>query len=133
MTFEYVGLGVCDCFGCHFGAGSLLLKGGSEAGPAFSSNARSTPGRSTVKKEELALELARSAGIPVAEAADQVDSVVHEILKKLRQGKPATVPGLGKLTPEQQQKVRYSGFKIPEPPQQGAQKSKSTRPVRGKR
>jgi nucleoid DNA-binding protein len=62
-----------------------------------------------VKKEELAHELARSTGIPAAEAADRIDDVVHDILKKLRQGKPATLPGLGKLMPERKQNVRYSG------------------------
>jgi nucleoid DNA-binding protein len=62
-----------------------------------------------VKKDELALELARSTGIPTAEAADKIDDVVHDILKKLRKGKPATLPGLGKLMPESKQHVRYSG------------------------
>jgi nucleoid DNA-binding protein len=69
-----------------------------------------------MKKDELALQLARATGIPAAEAADRVDDVVHGILKKLRQGKPASLPGLGKLTPEPAQKVRYTGQKAPQAP-----------------
>jgi nucleoid DNA-binding protein len=85
-----------------------------------------------MKKDELALELARSAGIPAAEAADKVDAVVHDIMKKLRHGKPATLPGLGKLLPEQQQKVRYSGSKT-SGSQQASRDKHSSGPVRGKR
>jgi nucleoid DNA-binding protein len=52
-----------------------------------------------MRKEELTLKLARTARVTPAEAADRLDRVVHGIVKKLRQGKPATLPGLGKLTP----------------------------------
>ena len=52
-----------------------------------------------MKKAELAKRLAREAGVSRAEAADQLDRVVHRILRGLRQGKAVPVPGLGKFTP----------------------------------
>ena len=52
-----------------------------------------------MKKPDIARQLARRSGITQAEAADLVDGAVHEILDRLRNGKPATLPGLGRLTP----------------------------------
>lgn len=52
-----------------------------------------------MKKPEIAKRLARQSGVSNAEAADQLDRVVHEILSKLRRGKPAAFPGLGQFTP----------------------------------
>ena len=48
-------------------------------------------------KKEIAAMLARSSGITRAEAADQLDRVVFELLKKLRKGENASLPGLGTL------------------------------------
>jgi nucleoid DNA-binding protein len=50
-------------------------------------------------KPEIAKRLARESGVSQAEAADQLDRVVHQILSKLRNGKTAPLPGLGKFTP----------------------------------
>ena len=52
-----------------------------------------------MKKPEIVKRLARQAGVSNAEAADQLDRVVHQILSKLRQGKTAPLPGLGRFTP----------------------------------
>lgn len=52
-----------------------------------------------MRKPEIAKRLARQSGVTKAEAADQLDRVVHQILSKLRKGKPAPVPGLGRFTP----------------------------------
>jgi nucleoid DNA-binding protein len=52
-----------------------------------------------MKKPEIAKRLARQSGVSSAEAADQLDRVVHQILSKLRHGKPAPFPGLGQFTP----------------------------------
>ena len=41
--------------------------------------------------------LALRAKVSQAAAADTVDVVVHEILRKLRAGKPAQLPGVGTL------------------------------------
>ena len=51
-----------------------------------------------MKKPEIAKRLARQSGVSSAEAADQLDRVVNQILSKLRQGKPAPFPGLGQFT-----------------------------------
>lgn len=50
-----------------------------------------------MKRKQLARELARKQGVPAAEAQDRVDELVHDILKRLKEGKPVTLPGIGKL------------------------------------
>ena len=52
-----------------------------------------------MKKPELARRLARQAGVSNAEAADQLDRVVHQILRGLREGKSVPLPGLGRFRP----------------------------------
>ena len=51
-----------------------------------------------MKKSEMAKRLARQVGVSKAEAADQLDHVVHQILTKLRKGQAAPFPGLGRFT-----------------------------------
>jgi len=46
-----------------------------------------------MKKAEIAKRMAQEAGVSPAEAADRLDGVVHEILVKLRKGRPAPLPG----------------------------------------
>ena len=50
-----------------------------------------------MKREELARKLARQAHLPAAAARDEVDALVHRILKTLRQGKPVEFPGFGRM------------------------------------
>lgn len=50
-----------------------------------------------MKRKQLARVLAREQGMPAAQAQDQVDELVHDILERLRAGKPVRLPGLGKL------------------------------------
>jgi nucleoid DNA-binding protein len=52
-----------------------------------------------MKKPEIARRLARQSGVSKAEAADQLDRVVHDILAQLRKGEAAPLPGLGHFTP----------------------------------
>ena len=52
-----------------------------------------------MKKPEIAKRLARQSGVSSAEAADQLDRVVHQILSKLRRGQAVPLPGLGRFTP----------------------------------
>ncbi len=52
-----------------------------------------------MRKPEIAKRMARQSGVSNAEAADQLDRVVNQILSKLRKGKPAPFPGLGQFTP----------------------------------
>ena len=50
-----------------------------------------------MKQEELARELAREARVPAAVAQDQIDELVHRIVRKLRRGQRVDLPGVGKL------------------------------------
>ena len=49
-------------------------------------------------KPEIARRLARQTGVSPAQAADQLDRIVREILLQLRRHKQAPLPGLGKFT-----------------------------------
>lgn len=51
-----------------------------------------------MKMPEIALGMARRAGVTHAEGADQLDRLVHQILTSLRRGKPTALPGLGRFT-----------------------------------
>jgi len=50
-----------------------------------------------MRKTDLAIRLARDGRVSAAQAADQLDRAVHDILKTLRSGKPASLPGLGRF------------------------------------
>lgn len=52
-----------------------------------------------MKKNGLAVQLARQTGVSKAAAADQLDQVVHNILTNLRRGQSAALPGLGTFLP----------------------------------
>jgi hypothetical protein len=52
-----------------------------------------------MRKPEIAKRLARQSGVSSAEAADQLDRVVHQILSKLRQGQAGAVPRTGPVHP----------------------------------
>jgi nucleoid DNA-binding protein len=52
-----------------------------------------------MKRKELARELARTQRLAEDVAQDQIDQLVHDILRKLRAGEPVDLPGLGKLIP----------------------------------
>jgi len=52
-----------------------------------------------MKREQLARRLAKESGISPAAAADQLDRVLNDILKRVRQGRSASLPGLGTFWP----------------------------------
>lgn len=52
-----------------------------------------------MKKNDFAKLLAKRSRVSTAAAADQLDRVVHNILTRLRKGKPVSLPGLGTFTP----------------------------------
>jgi hypothetical protein len=52
-----------------------------------------------MKKSDLAREMARTNGGDPSDAADQMDRAVNRIIRALRGGKPARLPGLGTITP----------------------------------
>jgi len=58
-------------------------------------------------KSEFAARLAKQNGSSKAEAADQLDRVVHEIILKLRKGQPATFPGLGNFSPGERWRFQF--------------------------
>jgi hypothetical protein len=52
-----------------------------------------------MKKEAIAKRLAKQSGISTAAAADQLDRVLLAILRRVRQGRSASLPGLGTFLP----------------------------------
>jgi hypothetical protein len=52
-----------------------------------------------MKKDELARRLAKDAGISTAAAADQLDEVLSGLLRRIRHGHSASLPGLGTFLP----------------------------------
>jgi len=59
-----------------------------------------------MKRDELARKLARQAHLPAAVARDEVDALVHRILKSLQEGKPVNLPGIGRLVAPPVQRVK---------------------------
>jgi nucleoid DNA-binding protein len=55
-----------------------------------------------MKKSDLVREIARRNGGNASDAADQVDRAVNQIIRILRGGKPARLPGLGTINPGKQ-------------------------------
>jgi len=60
-----------------------------------------------MKKNEIAARLARQARVSPGAAADQLDRVVTEILKTLRKGENAKLPGLGTFLPGSKPTFRF--------------------------
>ena len=60
-----------------------------------------------MNKSDLANRLARQTRLSKAEAADQLDRVVHQIVVNLRKGQPAPFPGLGKFSPGVKWKFQF--------------------------
>jgi nucleoid DNA-binding protein len=56
--------------------------------------------------EELIQRLARVSDLTPAEAADNVNELIHRIKKRLRGGRPARLRGLGLFTPGRSTKFR---------------------------
>lgn len=52
-----------------------------------------------MKRQQLAKRLAKESGISPAAAADQLDIILSGILRRVRQGHSASLPGLGTFVP----------------------------------
>ena len=52
-----------------------------------------------MKKAQLVKRLAKESGISTAAAADQLDSILTGILRRIRHGQSASLPGLGTFLP----------------------------------
>jgi nucleoid DNA-binding protein len=48
---------------------------------------------------KLANKVAKHSSLSPAAAADEIDKVVHSVIRKLRRGESATLPGVGTLQP----------------------------------
>ena len=78
-----------------------------------------------MKKEQLARRLAKESHITTAAAADQLDRVMHDILKRIRSGQSASFPGLGTFRPG-----RKNGFQFDiglQPPREPAKSKKASK------
>ena len=64
-----------------------------------------------MKKPHIAKRLAKRAGVTKAEAADQLDHVVNDIVSQLRSGQAASLPGLGKFVPGQTWEFQFDKTK----------------------
>ena len=60
-----------------------------------------------MKKVQLAKQLAKESGITPAAAADQVDRIVVDILKRVRKGQSASLPGLGTFRSNRNEDFRF--------------------------
>jgi len=60
-----------------------------------------------MKKRQLAKRLAKESGISTAAAADQLDRILSGILRRVRQGKKARLPGLGTFLPGGEPEFRF--------------------------
>ena len=52
-----------------------------------------------MKREQLARRIAKESGISEAAAADQLDNMLSGILRRVRQGQSASLPGIGTFLP----------------------------------
>jgi nucleoid DNA-binding protein len=61
-----------------------------------------------MRKRELVSRIAESGNTSPAEAADQLDRLVHDTLVRLRKGKCAVWPGFGSFEPEAEEGIRFA-------------------------
>jgi len=73
-----------------------------------------------MRKQQLAAQLARRTRTTKPAAADQLDRVVHAILKGLRRGEPVALPGLGVFIPGKKPGFRFEPRAMPKSPRGGA-------------
>lgn len=71
-----------------------------------------------MRKSDLAIRLARDSRVSPAQAADHLDRVVHDILTNLREGKAASLPGLGRFLQDEKSGLHFE---------------KTVKPAKGKR
>jgi len=61
-----------------------------------------------MRKPEIARKMARQIGLTEGEAADRLDGLVSELIARLRRGKEAELPGLGRFSRAAGGAVRFS-------------------------
>ena len=60
-----------------------------------------------MKKPELAKRLARQSKSSVGEAADRLDRMVGEIVRKLKHGEESRLPGMGSFTRDRNGRLAF--------------------------
>jgi len=55
--------------------------------------------------KQVIRQLAKRSSVTQAEAADQIDKYIHDVLRKLRKGQNVPVPGVGVITPGRNSKL----------------------------
>lgn len=60
-----------------------------------------------MKKHDLTKRFAQHARLTQAQAADELDRVIHELLGRLRRGQPASLPGFGTLLPNNESELPF--------------------------
>ncbi|MBM3748311.1 MAG: hypothetical protein FJW34_21205 [Acidobacteria bacterium] len=73
-----------------------------------------------MRKRQLAAHLARRAHLSRPDAADQLDRVVHAILKSLRKGQAVRFPGLGVFLPGKTPTFRFDSEEAADKPADGS-------------
>jgi len=73
-----------------------------------------------MKKRQLEARLARHGRLSKTTAADQLDRVIHEILKGLKKGEAVPLPGLGTFLPGKKPAFRFESRSAPKKPGGGA-------------
>jgi len=68
-----------------------------------------------MKKEQITRRLAKESRVPTVVAADQVDRVVSELLRRVRRGESASLPGLGTFQSGSQQEFEFEREQSLEP------------------
>jgi nucleoid DNA-binding protein len=66
-----------------------------------------------MKKTDLADQIARETGVSQGEAADQLDEVITSILKTVKKGGSANLPGLGQLRRDLRGALRFKPTRKP--------------------
>jgi nucleoid DNA-binding protein len=61
-----------------------------------------------MKNTDIAQQIARETGISEGAAADQLDEVVTTILKSLKKGRSANLPGLGRFSRDLKGALRFT-------------------------
>ena len=74
-----------------------------------------------MKRKDLARALAQRNRLTEGEAQDQLDRLVHAIVTRLRQGRAAEMPGVGKLTARLPAARRSLAVPSPSPQRRGPQ------------
>ena len=62
-----------------------------------------------MKNTDLAEHIARETGISQEQAADQLDEVITSILKAVKNGRAANLPGLGQFRRDLNGALRFTG------------------------